>query len=95
MIFETTWKSVFSSHFLPAFVPVRQIPEGPTFPSVSDVKASDRFVDLWKRTDTHQPILNSRFSEMPYGLYYPSLKTKVKNRVCKQFGIYYPSIVAR
>ena len=32
---------------------------------------------------------------MPYGLYYPSLKTKVKNRVCKQFGIYYPSIVAR
>ena len=44
--FQTTWKSVFSSHFLPAPVPVRQIPERPTVPSVSDVKASDRFVDL-------------------------------------------------
>ena len=44
--FRTTWKSVFSSHFLPAPVPVRQIPERPTVSSVSDVKASDRFVDL-------------------------------------------------
>ena len=32
---------------------------------------------------------------MPYDLYCPSFKVKVKNRVCKQCGIYYPSIVAR
>ena len=32
---------------------------------------------------------------MPYDLYCPSLKAKVKNRVCKQCGIYYPSLAAR
>ena len=32
---------------------------------------------------------------MPYDFYCKSLKAKVKNRVCKQCGIYYPSIAAR
>ena len=90
--FETTGKSVFSSHFLPAPVPVRQISEGPAVTSVTDIKASDRFVDLWKRIGIQQLIPNSGFSQMPYYLYCPSLKAKVKNRVCKQCGIYYPSI---
>ena len=31
---------------------------------------------------------------MPYDLYCPSLKTKVKTRVCKECNIYYPSIAA-
>ena len=46
--FRTTWKSVISSHFLLAPVPFGQIPEESTVPSVSDIKASDRFVQLWK-----------------------------------------------
>ena len=57
--FRTTWNNVFSSHFLPALVPVRQILEGPAVPSVSDVKASDRFVDLWNRIGIQQLIPNS------------------------------------
>ena len=93
--FRTTWKSVFSSHFSPAPVPVRKIPEGPAVPSVSDVKASDRFVDIWKHIGIHQLNPNSGFSQMPYDLYCPSLKANVKNRVCKHCGIYYPSIAAR
>ena len=93
--FRTTWKSVFSSHFLPAPVPVWQIPQGSAALSVSDVKASDSFIDLWKRIGIQQLIPNSGFSQMPYDLYCPSLKVKVKNMVCKQCGIYYPSIVAR
>ena len=32
---------------------------------------------------------------MSYDLYCPSLKAKVKNRICKQYGICYPSIAAR
>ena len=31
---------------------------------------------------------------MPYDLYCLSLRAKVKKRVCKQCGIYYPSIAA-
>ena len=31
---------------------------------------------------------------MSYDLYCASLRTKVKNKVCKQCGIYYPSIAA-
>ena len=93
--FRTTWKSIFSSHFLSAPVPVRQIPEEPAVPSVSDVKASDCFVDLWKRIDIQQLIPNSGFSQMPYDLYCLSLKAKVKNMVCKQCSIYYLSIAAR
>ena len=73
---------------------MRQIPEGPVIPSVSDVKASDRFVDPWKRIGIQQLIPNSGFSQMPYDLYCPSPKAKVRNRVCKQC-IYYPSIAAR
>ena len=92
--FRTTWKCVFSSRFLPAPVPVRQFPERPAVPSVSNVKASDCFVDLWKRMDIQQLIPNSGFSQMPYELYSPSLKAKVKNRVCKPCGIYYPGIAA-
>ena len=63
---------------------MRQFPEGPAVPSVSDVKASDSFVDLWKRMGIQQLIPNSGFSQMPYDLYCPSLKAKVKSRVCKQ-----------
>ena len=70
------------------------IPEGATAPSVSDVKASDRFVDLWKRIGIQQLIPNSGFSQMPFDFYCPGLKAKVKNRVWKQCGIYYPSIAA-
>ena len=47
--FQTTWECVFSSQCLPVPVPVRQIPEGPAVPSVSDVKARNCFVGLWKR----------------------------------------------
>ena len=90
--FRTTWKSVFSSRFLPAPVPVRQISKGTVVPSVSDVKASDRFVDLQKLIGIQQLIPNSGFSQIPYDLYCPSLRAKVKNRICKQCGIYYPSI---
>ena len=43
---QTTWKSVCSSHFLLAHVPMRQIPEGPAVPSVGNVKKANRFVDL-------------------------------------------------
>ena len=32
---------------------------------------------------------------MRYDLHCPSLKAKVKNRVCKQCGIYFESIAAR
>ena len=71
-----------------------QIPEGSSVPSVSDVKASDRLVDLWKRIGIQQHIPNPVFSQMPYDLYCPSLKAKVKNKVCKQCSIYYPSIAA-
>ena len=90
--FRTTWKSVFSSSFLSAPVPVRQISEGPVVPGVRDVKASDRFVDLQKLIGIQQLIPNSGFSQIPYDLYCPSLRAKVKNRICKQCGIYYPSI---
>ena len=92
--FGTTLQSVFPSHFLPGPVPVRQISEGPVVPNVNDVKPSDRFVDLWKAKSIQQLIPKSGFSEMPYDLYCPSLKTKVKNRVCKECDIYYPSIAA-
>ena len=71
----STLKSVFSSRILPAPVSVRQIPEGPDVPSVSDVKASDCFVDLWKYIDIQQLIPNSGFSQMPYDLY--CIKAKV------------------
>ena len=74
---------------------MRQIYERPAVSSVSDVKANDRFVDLWKRIGIQQLIPNSGFSQMPYDFYCTSLKAKVKNRVCKQCGIYYPSIAAR
>ena len=73
---------------------MRQIYERPAVPSVSDVKANDRFVDLWKRIGIQQLIPNSGFSQMPYDLYCLSLRAKVKKRVCKQCGIYYPSIAA-
>ena len=56
--------SVFSSSFLPAPVPVRQIPEEPTDPCASDLKASDRFVDFWKHIGIQQLIANSGFSQM-------------------------------
>ena len=74
---------------------MRQITEGPVFPSVSDVKTSDRFVDPCKHIGIQQLIPNSGFSQTPYDLYCASLKGKVKNRVCKQCGIYYASIAAR
>ena len=48
---------------------MRQIPEGPAIPSVSDVNASDPFVDLWKRISIQQLIPNSRFSQMPNDLF--------------------------
>ena len=80
--------------FLPAPVLVRQISEKPVVSRVSDVKASDRFLDLCKYIGIQQLILNSGFSQMSYDLYCASLRTKVKNRVCKQCGIYYPSIAA-
>ena len=92
--FRKTWQSVFPSHFLPGPVPVRQIPEGPVVPNVNDVKPGDRFVGLWKAKSIQQLIPKSGFSEMPYDLYCPSLKTKVKNRVCKECDIYYPRIAA-
>ena len=91
--FRTTWP-FFPSHFLPGPIPVRQIPEGPVVPNVNDVKPSDRFVDLWKAKSVQQLIPKSGFGEIPYDLYYPSLKTKVKNRVCKGCDIYYSSIAA-
>ena len=84
----------FLKSLLPAPVPVRQISEGPALPSISDVKASDRFVDLWKRIGIHQLISISGFSQMSYNFYCASLRAKLKNRVCKQCGIYYPSIAA-
>ena len=71
---------------------MRQNPEGPAVPNVSDVKVSDHFDDLWKRIGIQQLIPSSGFSQMPYDLY---CKAKKKNMVCKQCGIYYPSIVAR
>ena len=73
---------------------MRRISEGPAVPSVSDVKASDRFADLWKRISIHQLIPNSGFSQMSYIFYCASLRAKLKNRLCKQCGIYYPSIAA-
>ena len=92
--FQIAWKSVFSSRFLPAPVQMRQISEGPAVPTVRNVKVSDRFVDLWKRIDIQQLIPNSGFSQMSHGLYCPSLRAKVKNRVSRQCGIYYPSNAA-
>ena len=68
---------------------MRQIYERPAVPSFSDVKASDRFVDLWKSIGILQFIPNSGFSQMPYDLYCLSLRAKAKKRVCKQYGIYY------
>ena len=73
---------------------MRQIHEEPAAPSVSDVKASDRFVDLWKRIIIQQVIPNPGFSQMPYDLHWPNLKAKMNNRVCKQCGIYDSSIAA-
>ena len=73
---------------------MRQIHEEPAAPSVSDVKASDRFVDLWKRIIIQQVIPNPGFSQMPYDLLWPNLKAKMNNRVCKQCGIYDSSIAA-
>ena len=77
------------------FSQVALISKGSVVPSVSDVKASDRFVDLWKRIGIQQLIPNSGFTQIPYDLYCPSLRAKVKNRVYKQSGIYYQSIAAR
>ena len=77
------------------FSQVALISKGSVVPSVSDVKASDRFVDLWKRIGIQQLIPNSGFTQIPYDLYCPSLRAKVKNRVYKQCGIYYQSIAAR
>ena len=77
-----------SSRFLPAPISVRQIPEGPAIPSLSDIKASDHYFDLWKCIGIQQLIPNSGFSQMPYDLYCESLKAKVKNGVCKQCGIF-------
>ena len=56
---------------------------------------SDRFDDLWKHIGIQQLIPNSGFSQIPYVLYCPSLKAKIKNRVSKQCGTYYPSTAAR
>ena len=39
--------------------------------------------------------VNPGSNRKPNGLYCPILKEKVKNRLCKQWGIYYPSIAAR
>ena len=52
--------------FLPAPVLVRQISEEPVVSRVSDVKASDRFLDLCKYIGIQQLILNSGFSQMSY-----------------------------
>ena len=41
-----------------------------------------------------QQFISNSGSQMPYDLDCSSLKTKVKNRVCKQCGIYYPSFAA-
>ena len=57
---------------------MRQNLEVPAVQSVSDVKASDRFVDFWKCIGIQQLIPNSGFSQVPYGLYCPSLKAKVE-----------------
>ena len=92
--FQIAWKSVFSSRFSLASIQVRQISEGPAVPTVRNVKVSDRFVDLWKRIGIQQLIPNSGFNKMSYGLYCPSLRAKVKNRVSRQCGIYYPSNAA-
>ena len=73
---------------------MRQISEEKVVPSVSDVKASDRFVDLWKRIGIQQLIPNSGFTQMPCDLHCPSLRAKVKNKVCQQCGFYYTSIAA-
>ena len=81
--FQATWKNVFSSCILLAPVPVEQIPKGPAAPSVSDVKVTDCFVDLWKHVGIEQFIPNFGFSQMPYDLHCPNFKAKVKDRVCK------------
>ena len=73
---------------------MRQISEERFVPSVSDVKASDRFFDLWKRIGIQQLIPNSGFIQMPCDLHCPSLRAKVKNKVCQQCSFYYPSIAA-
>ena len=57
---------------------MRRIPEGPAVLSVSDVKASHHFVDLWKRIGIQQIIPNPGFSQMSYDLFYPSLKQKLR-----------------
>ena len=72
-------------------MPVRQNPEGPAVPNVGDVKVSDHFDDLWKRIGIQQLIPSSGFSQCHMIC---TVKQK-KNMVCKQCGIYYPSIVAR
>ena len=74
--FQTTWKRVFSSQLLPASVPVKKILEGPAVPSVSNIKASDRFVALWESRGIRQLIPNFGFSQMPYDFYSISFKAR-------------------
>ena len=92
--FRSTWGTVFPARFLPPPIPVRQIAGGPTVPSTTDVKASDQFANLWKAISINGLIPKSKFKEMPYDSYCPSVKGLVQKRVCKACHIYYPSIAA-
>ena len=89
-----TGKNIFPDRFLPAPVPVRQNPGGPTVPEVKDVQPTGRFPNLWKRIAIKTLIPATEFDPLLYDMYCLSVKFEIKKRVCKKCGMYYPSIAA-
>ena len=92
--FRTNWLKIFPDRFLPVPVPVRPDLGGPIVPSANQSKPSDRFPDLSKRNSIKQLIPQNRYKNISYDMYCPSVKSKMKDRVCKDCGIYYPSVAA-
>ena len=90
--FRTTWIQLFPYRFLPAPVPLRQLYEGPVVPKVNDAKSSDRFPGHWERIAVDSLVPETKYDDLPYDNYCPSVKTEVNRKVCKKCHIYHPSI---
>ena len=76
--FRTNWLRIFPNRFLPATVQFRQDPGGLTVPSVSQVKTTDLYADLWQRIAVNNLVA---LNLVPYDMYCPSVKLAVKLRV--------------
>ena len=90
---RSSWKDIIPAGFLPPPAPFRQSSSGPVIPKKAAVKKTDLFLDLWRRLALSNIIPPSKYDELPYDYYCPSVN-KIDARICKGCGIYYPSAAA-